>query len=138
MLISRILPRVIPTTAGGAPEPQEQPPVAPITVAEPIPHRICGGTFQPDPDDIIVDPGLPGDSIFAPPRVQTTRCAVATPTSALNLLAKVSDEWGISVATKVRSVAISVEELTGAQLNALLKALPSGTYTLNLDREEEA
>ena len=58
--------------------------------------------------------------------------------SGLMLLAKTQDEWGINPGTQVKSMTISVEALTGAQLKNLLKALPDGmTYGLNLSTEED-
>jgi hypothetical protein len=58
-------------------------------------------------------------------------------TSALNLLGKV-EGWGIGSGTQVRDVQLKVTNLTGAQLNELLKKLPDGiTYELSLSKEEK-
>lgn len=62
----------------------------------------------------------------------------APATSGLNLLGKV-ESWGIGPATSVNNVAIKVQKMTGAQLQALIKHLPDGvTYALDLDKEEQA
>lgn len=59
----------------------------------------------------------------------------ATPTSGLNLLAKL-DGWGIAGTTQVRNVALKVDAMNGAQLQKLLKALPDGiTYGIDVDKE---
>ena len=76
-------------------------------------------------------------SIFdtAPPAQVSRRSTPAT--SALNLYAKATDEWGINPGSQVTNVTISVDALTGAQLQKLLKNLPDGlTYALELDKEE--
>ena len=77
------------------------------------------------------------DSIFGTNiSVKKTR-RTAPATSALNLYAKVSDEWGISPATQIQNLSLQVGTLTGAQLQKLLKNLPDGlTYALDLEREE--
>ena len=58
-------------------------------------------------------------------------------TSALNLLGKI-ESWGIVAGTQVQDMALKVGSLTGAQLAALLRALPDGiTYELRLNREKQ-
>jgi len=58
-------------------------------------------------------------------------------TSSLNLLGKV-ETWGISKGTRIRSLVIQVDELTGVQLQELLRNLPDGmTYGLDLEKEDE-
>ena len=58
-------------------------------------------------------------------------------TSALNLLGKV-ESWGITTGTQVQDIQLKVANLTGAQLNELLKKLPDGiTYELTLNKEEK-
>ena len=60
----------------------------------------------------------------------------AAPTSGLNLLGQVVDNWGIGPATTVSNVNLRVGKMTGAQLRALLKHLPDGvTYGLGLEKE---
>lgn len=57
-------------------------------------------------------------------------------TSSLSLLGKI-ESWGITPGAKVSNVKISIENLTGAQLQDLIKKLPTGvTYGLDLDKEE--
>jgi len=78
-----------------------------------------------------------GGSIFGvtPPARVSRRTTPAT--SALNLYAKATDEWGINPGSQVKNLNLSVESLTGAQLQKLLKNLPDGlTYALELDKEE--
>jgi len=65
-----------------------------------------------------------------------TKPCSAPATSGLNLLGQV-ESWGIGPATNVSSVALKVDKMTGAQLQALIKHLPDGvTYGLDLDKEE--
>lgn len=57
-------------------------------------------------------------------------------TSTLNLLGKL-EQWGINKGSKVKDVKLSTSQLTGAQLEHLLKNLPDGvTYSLDLDKEQ--
>jgi len=57
-------------------------------------------------------------------------------TSSLSLLGKL-ESWGITPGAKVSNVKISVENLTGAQLQELIKKLPDGvSYGLNLEKED--
>ena len=60
----------------------------------------------------------------------------APPTSSLNLLGKI-ETWGIGTGTQVRSLTLKVDQLTGAQLQELIRKLPDGmTYGLDLEKEE--
>ncbi|RGD92570.1 DUF499 domain-containing protein [Acinetobacter sp. SWAC57] len=57
-------------------------------------------------------------------------------TSTLSLLGKL-EQWGINKFSKVKEVKLSTSQLTGAQLEHLLKNLPDGvTYSLDLDKEQ--
>lgn len=57
-------------------------------------------------------------------------------TSSLSLLGKL-ESWGINPGVKVSNVNISIENLTGAQLQDLIKKLPDGvSYALNLEKED--
>ena len=57
-------------------------------------------------------------------------------TSTLSLLGKL-EQWGINKFSKVKEVKLSTSQLTGAQLEDLLKNLPNGvTYSLDLDKEQ--
>ena len=57
-------------------------------------------------------------------------------TSSLSLLGKL-ETWGITPGAKVSNVKISIENLTGAQVQDLIKKLPDGiSYGLNLEKED--
>jgi hypothetical protein len=57
-------------------------------------------------------------------------------TSTLSLLGKL-EQWGINKGSKVKEVKLSTSQLTGAQLEQLLKNLPDGvSYSLDLDKEQ--
>ena len=55
--------------------------------------------------------------------------------SPLNLLGTV-EQWGITGQTKMRTLRLSTEGLTGGQLQALLRKLPEGKYVLEVQKEE--
>jgi hypothetical protein len=56
-------------------------------------------------------------------------------TSSLSLLGKL-ESWNITAGSQVHEVKININELTGAQLQKLIKGLPDGiTYGLNLEKE---
>ncbi len=87
--------------------------------------------------DIGGEAGSGGDSgggIFGGGDATTSFSAPAT--SALNLLSKV-ESWGIGSFTQVKKASLTVEGLTGAKLNELLKKLPDGvTYALDVEKED--
>ncbi len=57
-------------------------------------------------------------------------------TSSLNLLGKI-ESWGINTGSRVANVNVNIENMTGAQLQELIKKLPDGvTYGLDLEKEE--
>ena len=59
------------------------------------------------------------------------------PKTPVNLLGEV-EKWGINPATTVSNVNLNVSQMTGAQLNELIKKLPDGvTYSLNLEKETQ-
>ncbi|MEQ1622584.1 MAG: DUF499 domain-containing protein [Methylococcales bacterium] len=59
----------------------------------------------------------------------------APTTSSLTLLGKL-ESWGINPGSQVYGCKLSVDKLTGAQLQELLKKLPDGmTYSLDLEKE---
>jgi len=91
-----------------------------------------GGT--PPPGGTTPTPG--GTTI--PPLFPSTSTPFSAPaTSGLNLLGQV-ESWGIDSATSVSNVALKVEKMTGAQLQALIKHLPDGvTYGLDLEKNED-
>lgn len=79
----------------------------------------------------------PGGAPFAPPPATLTTKLTADPTSGLNLLSRVADTWRIGPATTVRNVSLTVDKLTGAQLQQLIKNLPDGlAYGLDVDKED--
>ncbi len=94
-------------------------------VAEPGPGDTGAttGGGQPSPRNI-----FGGGSGFTP--------FSAPATSSLNLLGKV-ESWGIGTGTQVWSLTLRVDQLTGAQLQELIKKLPDGmTYGLDLEKEK--
>lgn len=129
-----LLPDAVPAAGGyraPAPTPGVTPPiVSPTTgglfpttpVSDPLPG---GGTGPP--------PG-PGAIFGGPTDAQLVSCH-APPTSALNLMGK-PEAWGIGPATSVRNVNLRVAQLTGAQLQKMLKTLPDGvSCELELDKD---
>ena len=118
---------------------------------QPVPHAVGGPHPQPQPGAVVTvredhtpprghegggatGSDLPG-GIFGEDAELVTHAADAT--SALNLLGRI-ESWGIGAGTQVRDLALKVDRLTGAQLEALLRALPDGiTYELRLDREKK-
>ncbi|MGE4157863.1 MAG: DUF499 domain-containing protein [Planctomycetota bacterium] len=125
-----LLPQAVPATGG---------------VTPPVPPG--GGIFQPVPagpgggdTGRGVTPTPTGGGAGDPPGIfggtATLKPYSAPATSALNLLGKV-ESWGIGPGTQLRGLNLAVENLTGAQLQDLLKKLPDGmTYELGLDKEE--
>jgi hypothetical protein len=65
-----------------------------------------------------------------------TTHVTSEPTSNLNLLGKI-ESWRVGPATPMRNVSVKIENMTGAQLSALVRALPDGLlYGLDGDKEE--
>ncbi|KKK52721.1 hypothetical protein LCGC14_3102050, partial [marine sediment metagenome] len=117
-----LLPQAVPATGGVAPPGEEQPPVTTTGDATgPVPDG--EGGEQPQ------SPGIFGGTAnFTPLSMPTT--------SALNLLGKV-ESWGIGPGTQLQAMRLKVDNLTGAQLQDLLKKLPDGmTYELNVEKED--
>lgn len=136
-----LLPQAVPHAEGVVPP---QPPAV---------STLNGGTgqlpFNPQPPITGGDAGVPGTDqgpISVPPgggifgngpALTLKQLSTAGATSALNLLGKV-ESWGITTGTQVQDVQLKVANLTGAQLNELLKKLPDGiTYELTLNKEEK-
>lgn len=98
------------------------------------------GQGQP-PDISVLAPSTtapPAASAFKP-AAQLKQHSTASATSALNLLGKL-ESWGITTGTQVRDVQLKVANLTGAQLNTILKKLlevDAVTYELALNKEEK-
>ncbi len=69
---------------------------------------------------------------------KSVRVAVSIPaTSSLNLLGRIESQ-GIKPGTQIHDLSLKVENLTGAQLQDLLKKLPDGmTYQLELAKEQQ-
>ena len=137
-----LLPQAVPHAEGVA---VVVPPVVVGPTGGPAGHVLLGGQALVGGD---AGPGAtigngqppvsvgPGGAIFGG---QSTVRQLSTggATSALNLLGKV-ESWGITTGTQVQDVQLKVANLTGAQLNELLKKLPDGiTYELVLNKEEK-
>jgi hypothetical protein len=130
-----LLPQNVPGTGGVAPGSGAGIGPEPGTGATPAPGTspdVPPGTQTPP----VFPPGQqPGQgSIFDGAGIYTP--FTAPPTSALNLLGKL-ESWGIGAGTQVKAVTLRVDQLTGAQLNDLLRRLPDGmTYALDLEKEQ--
>jgi hypothetical protein len=123
------LPGASPASSGQTPG---EPPPAPGLPGIP---GLSGGTPTPPPAGGALPGGIfgPGSGGGAAP--SSTRVA-ADPTSGLALLGKL-ESWKVNAGTGVRNVSIRVEKMNGAQLAALVKALPDGLlYGLEADRED--
>jgi len=87
------------------------------------------GNNPPSPPSLPTTPqsGQPSSPVFAR--------KIAEPTSGLNLLG-VLEKWGVSKSTQISEVAIKTDQMTGMQLQELLKKLPDGIkFALELDKE---
>jgi len=135
-----LLPQAVPHAEGVVPpQPPVVPPInggtgqLPLNPQPPITGGDAGGDSTQPP---ISTP--PGGSIFDNGPITTVKqLSTAGATSALNLLGKV-ESWGITTGTQVQDVQLKIANLTGAQLNELLKKLPDGiTYELTLNKEEK-
>jgi len=136
-----LLPQAVPHAEGVVPP---QPPVIPTpsggTGQVPFdPQRpLSGGdmgTTSTDKGPISVPLG--GGIFGSGPTSTVKQLSTEGATSALNLLGKI-ESWGITTGTQVQDVQLKVSNLTGAQLNELLKKLPDGiTYELTLNKDEK-
>ena len=119
-------PLFVPTPTGGAGGQLPFPPAPTVTGNA----DLTAGTGQSPTS-------TPGGSIFGGSAMPPVRqLSTGGATSALNLLGKV-ESWGVTPGTQVQDLQIKVANLTGAQLNDLLKKLPDGiTYELTLNKEE--
>lgn len=60
----------------------------------------------------------------------------APSTSSINLLGKL-ESWRINPGTQIRALSLKIDQLTGAQLQEMIRKLPDGiTYELELERED--
>ncbi|QDS97680.1 DUF499 domain-containing protein [Adhaeretor mobilis] len=92
------------------------------------------GTGEPQPG---TDPTGSGTAGVGTGTAVPTTSHSAPATSALNLLGQIED-WGINPGTPVTNVRVSVGQMTGAQLQKLIKDLPDGvTYSLELEKEAD-
>lgn len=126
-----LLPQAVPAAGG----------VAPSTGGEtPTPPNGGGGIFPPSTGPTGPTPTggsgeqPTGPDIFGGSGNFTPLSVPAT--SALNLLGRV-EQWGISPGTQLRSLRLKIDNLTGSQIQELLKKLPDGmTYELDVEKEE--
>jgi hypothetical protein len=126
-----LLPQNVPVTGGVTPAPE------PGSDEKPF----WGGSGGAPPVTPISDiegagPTTGGDSgpggIFGGGASYTQFEAPAT--SSLNLLGKI-ESWGVGAGTQIRSLELKIDQLTGAQLQELIKSLPDGmTYELGLEK----
>lgn len=123
-----LLPQAVPAAGGVAPPPDGQdPPGGGQTTPEP------GGTPTSPPTGTVT-PGTKGDIFGGGSAPMTPLNAPAT--SALNLLGKV-ESWGIGTGTQLQGMQLKVDQLTGSQLQDLIRKLPDGmTYELDVNKED--
>lgn len=127
-----LLPQNVPATGGVA-----------VTGSQPVPSGLFGGgeptgstptPFPTGPNTPPIGGSIPGGDIFGADGTFIPCSAPAT--SALNLLGK-TENWNINPGTRIRSMLLKVDQLTGAQLKELIKKLPDGmTYDLSLEKED--
>lgn len=124
---SVLLPQAVPAAGG----------VAPTTGGEPTVPPNGGGAIFPPP----TGPTTTGEGGEQPPSPDIFGSGTFIPlfvpaTSALNLLGRV-ESWGISPGTQLRAFRLKVDNMTGSQIQELLKKLPDGmTYELDVEKEE--
>ncbi len=112
------------TVSSGGEAPTIERPTA--TTDKPIPLN-GNGDSPANPDKIPED--LFGKSNGKRERLE------APSTTSLNLLGKL-ESWGVNPGSRIYDCKLSVGELTGAQLQELLKKLPDGvTYSLDMEKE---
>jgi hypothetical protein len=125
---SILLPQSVPGTADVATPGGEQP-ISPVG-EQPYVSTTGGATGPVPGSEGGEQPQTPG--IFGG---TATFTPLSTP-SALNLLGKV-ESWGIGPGTQLQAMRLKVDNLTGAQLQDLLKKLPDGmTYELDVEKED--
>lgn len=119
----------LPGGTGGSGGASPTPPAHPGGVVPPVPQPpgSGGGANPPTP---------PPGGLFGGGTGGASVHHSAQSTSPLSLYAKL-EQWGINKGSKVSGVQLSTEQLSGSQLEALLKNLPDGvTYSLDLNKEE--
>lgn len=136
-----LLPQAVPHAEGVVPpQPSLFPPangaggvLPPLNPQPPITGSQAGGDGAPP----LISTSSGGSIFGSGPTSTLKQLSSSGATSALNLLGKV-ESWGITTGTQVQDVQLKVANLTGAQLNELLKKLPDGiTYELTLNKEEK-
>lgn len=98
-----------------------------------------GGVAEPPPGTTPASPNgpspTPGGGLFGGTSGRQQRLQ-APATSALSLLGKL-ESWGVNAGTPLHNLNLNVSNLSGAQLEKLLKNLPDGlTYGLEVDKDE--
>jgi hypothetical protein len=127
-----MLPSAVPTAQGAAPQPQAQPTSGTSTTFQ-LSNPPQGGANDSKSTSAIVPGGLFAGS--EPTNAVHTTLTSGGSTSALNLIGKI-ESWNIGPATLVRNVRLSLSAGNGSQLQKLLKSLPDGLYSLELERED--
>jgi hypothetical protein len=131
------LPTATPSTGGVTPVVREGGATGGDAGTPPVPGRF------PPPGDLfggntpVTPPAGSSGGGCVTPTVPTPVAPLLTSpaNSPLNLLGTL-EQWGITGQTKTRTLRISTEGLTGAQLQALLRKLPEGKYVLEVQKEE--
>mgnify|MGYP003966723775 CR=1 FL=1 len=124
-----LLPQNVPATGGVTPTPTSS--GAPETECEPGEEPQTGGVSESGGE---TDEGSSPSGIFGGGASYTPLTTQAT--SPLNLLGKI-ESWDISTGSQIRALALKIDQLTGAQLEELIKKLPDGmTYELGLEKED--
>ena len=82
-------------------------------------------------NEMMGDPARPFVAVLGGAKVDSKVAVI------LNLLGKV-ELWGIGTGTQLRSLSLRVGQLTGAQLQELIKRLPDGMhYELGVEKEDQ-
>ncbi|MBN2415253.1 DUF499 domain-containing protein [bacterium] len=106
------------------------------TIEEPVPNTSGNDTSSTTAIKGETDGITPGGLFGGGPGTKSKTSFSSDTTSSLSLLGKL-ESWGITPGAKVTNVKISIESMTGAQLQDLIKKLPDGiSYGLNLEKED--
>jgi hypothetical protein len=102
---------------------------------------VSGGQEEFGGSDVMVvdGGGASTGGIFAPAPTSKPMKTLVTekPTSSLNLIGQL-ETWRVQPATPVRNITVTINEATGAQIDALLKKLPDGmVFGLKIEVEEQ-
>lgn len=130
-----LLPQNVPAT-GGVTQPDSGESPTPDTGGHSQPEDSGGSAGGGKGADDGAAGGTPGTGDIFGGGTGYSQCSTPA-TSSLNLLGKV-ETWGVGTGTQVRSLVLKVEQLTGAQLQELIRKLPDGmTYGLDLEKEDK-